>query len=853
MTTNRLALAICLAPAMTIYAPALAQERNFNIPSGSLKMALGAFVRQSGMQVIYRADEIRSARSAGARGRLAPSAALNALLAGSGFTARFDPSGAVAIVPASREVAAENDGAGEETDLTDRNEILVTGTRIKGAETASPTTTITAEQMRKEGRTDLGQVIRTISQNFNGGQNPGVLSSAGGTNISNQNVGGGSALNLRGLGPDATLTLLNGKRLTYSGFGNAIDVSAIPIAAIERFDVITDGASAIYGSDAVAGVANIILRRDFEGVTTSVRGNWLTRGGGEGYQASVTAGTSWQDGGVMLAYDRSKADPIFARQRPFVTGFDDPTAIYPGSLKNSFLLTGHQRLGSSVTIGLDALYARRNNSQLSAFPPYLYDTPVKTRTYTIAPSVEVHLSDDWSAKLAGAYGRDKNNTRYFIRDLATGDPQFDFAANYDNRMRSVELGFEGPLTRLPAGDIRIATGGGYRRSSFFGSGGTLYGGTEDTVFAYGELNVPVVSPAMDVAGIHRLNLTGALRYEKYDKISGTTTPKIGVVYEPTVDISLKASWGRSFKAASLLQKFIPGGGFLTRANRVGGSGYPADAVVVYVDGPNDRLKPERAETWTATLAFHPAAVPGLNLEASVFKINYTDRVQIPVNILGAALREPAYAPFVTYNPTRDQIAAALDYAGPGFTYNVSGDPYAAVAIINNAFANTASDRASGVDINGRYAFGAAGGDMVLMVSGSFLKGRRQLLEGGPTLKASGINFTPPRFRGRAGLTWDKDGFGVAAFLNHLGGIFANYNVVTPGRTRSFNTVEFNIRYALPAESGLLSGTEFALGIDNVLNTKPPLFEPAIDGIANYDSTNYSIIGRSIAFTVTKKW
>src|SRR3546814_11494497 len=85
---------------------------------------------------------------------------------------------------------------------------------------------------------------------------------------------------LRGLGPDATLTLLNGRRLSYSGFVNAVDVSVVPIAALARIEVIADGASAIYGSDAVAGVANIITKREFDGVAATYRAGTSTEGGG---------------------------------------------------------------------------------------------------------------------------------------------------------------------------------------------------------------------------------------------------------------------------------------------------------------------------------------------------------------------------------------------------------------------------------------------------------------------------------------------------------------------------------------------------------------------------------------------
>src|SRR3546814_3459435 len=88
-----------------------------------------------------------------------------------------------------------------------------------------------------------------------------------------------SALNLRGLGPDATLTLFNGHRVAYDAIGQGVDISAVPLAAVDRIEVLTDGSSALYGSDAVGGVANVILRRDYDGAVASARVGGATDGG----------------------------------------------------------------------------------------------------------------------------------------------------------------------------------------------------------------------------------------------------------------------------------------------------------------------------------------------------------------------------------------------------------------------------------------------------------------------------------------------------------------------------------------------------------------------------------------------
>lgn len=152
------------------------------------------------------------------------------------------------------------------TATTELESIEVTGTRIKGGAVPSPVISISAARIQEEDFSDLGEVIRSVPQNFSGGQNPGVLSgNLAGAGNANQNMTGGASLNLRGLGADATLTLLNGRRLAYGGFTQAVDLSAIPVEAVERLEIVADGASAIYGSDAVGGVGNVILKRDYDG------------------------------------------------------------------------------------------------------------------------------------------------------------------------------------------------------------------------------------------------------------------------------------------------------------------------------------------------------------------------------------------------------------------------------------------------------------------------------------------------------------------------------------------------------------------------------------------------------------
>src|SRR5690606_29391651 len=131
----------------------------------------------------------------------------------------------------------------------DLETVIVTGTRIRGGQPSSPLMIIGQEEMRLAGHNSVGEAMRALPQNFNGGQNPGVAPGASSVGaIANHNMSGASGVNWRGLGPDATVTLLNGSRLPYDGFAQATDVAVIPTAAVDRIEVLLDGASAIYGS-----------------------------------------------------------------------------------------------------------------------------------------------------------------------------------------------------------------------------------------------------------------------------------------------------------------------------------------------------------------------------------------------------------------------------------------------------------------------------------------------------------------------------------------------------------------------------------------------------------------------------
>lgn len=183
-------------------------------------------------------------------------------------------------------------------------EIYVTGSRIARAsdfDSPSPVVTFSQEELAKTGYTNLQQLME--KQPFAGN---GTFSTRGNNQDSTAN--GASAISLRGLGADATLVLVNGRRVAISAFAesittNFVDVNTIPVAAIERVEVLKDGASAVYGSDAVAGVVNIVLRKNFEGIEVSAGYGATTESGMDETSVSAIWGLGGDDANVTMILD----------------------------------------------------------------------------------------------------------------------------------------------------------------------------------------------------------------------------------------------------------------------------------------------------------------------------------------------------------------------------------------------------------------------------------------------------------------------------------------------------------------------------------------------------------------------
>ena len=329
-------LATTVAPG-ALYAPtaeAQTEQRSYDIAPQRLGDALRKYSEVSGREVVFSGSLTEGKRSGRAQGRLAPDAALTRLLSGTGLIAEI-VEGALVI----REGNAAADAAGS-TD-TAREPIIVTGSRIRGAgPVGSPVVTLDRDAIEKSGYGSVQQLLQSLPQNFGGGSNE-ATTGATTRNGTGNDATLGSSINLRGLGTSSTLVLIDGTRPALGGVGGLFtDISLIPMSAVERLEVLTDGASAIYGADAVAGVVNVRLRNRFEGAETTLRAGTADGDMGE-VQFSQLLGTAWSSGRFVLAYQYSErsalaaADRGFAREdlRPF--GGPDYRSLYgvPGTIR----------------------------------------------------------------------------------------------------------------------------------------------------------------------------------------------------------------------------------------------------------------------------------------------------------------------------------------------------------------------------------------------------------------------------------------------------------------------------------------------------------------------------------------
>ncbi len=313
-------------------APAFAQDRRgYDIPGQPLAEALRQFSRASDRNLLFSSDLVRDLTSSPVSGTFSDTEVLARLLAGTGLSFEETPSGALALRAAAG-AASTAESAPRRSRLPytgpagapiggAHEEIVVTGSRIlrAGFESPTPVSSLGVNELQTMAYPNIADAVNRL---------PVVQGSVSPMNSEtsfSSGTGGVNQLDLRNLQPLRTLVLLDGKRISgasLSGFdnnGNAVDVNAIPGDLVARVDIVTGGASAAYGSDALAGVVNFVLDTSFTGVRGSLESGITTYGDNETYKIALTAGRPFGGGrghflisaehayndGIAHAYERS--------------------------------------------------------------------------------------------------------------------------------------------------------------------------------------------------------------------------------------------------------------------------------------------------------------------------------------------------------------------------------------------------------------------------------------------------------------------------------------------------------------------------------------------------------------------
>jgi len=291
--------------ALAAYSPAQAQQRSFNVSAGVATRALPEFARQAGLQIVAPGEYLRALALPDLQGVFDVRQALKLLLANTGLEIASDIGNVIVLrvtptppVPAPERAAAPRNENLPALRLpatlpaSEIGEIVVTGSRIirDGYQAPTPLTVVTEVALSQTAIPNMADALNTLPV-FSGSLTP-----AQGAGTPSFNNGGINALDLRDLGESRTLILLDGQRAVPVLATGVVDVNNIPQQLVERVDVVTGGASAVYGSDAVSGVVNFILDKDYEGVKGELSAGVTTYGDDPNFKASIAVGFPFGNG-----------------------------------------------------------------------------------------------------------------------------------------------------------------------------------------------------------------------------------------------------------------------------------------------------------------------------------------------------------------------------------------------------------------------------------------------------------------------------------------------------------------------------------------------------------------------------
>jgi iron complex outermembrane recepter protein len=480
------------------------------------------------------------------------------------------------------------------------------------------------------------------------------------------------------------------------------------------------------------------------------------------------------------------------------------------------------------------------------------------------------------------------------------------------RLLDTQLKFDGPLFALPAGDVRVAVGAerqDLKREQVELTNNvpspnvsvvrTVVSPTVDreVTSAFAEIYVPIVGEDQSLPFVRTLSLAIAGRYDKYQDDQSnpgaklldtdTTNPKLGLTWVPVNGLTVRGTFGTSFRAPSL-GDYSFGAPTRTAAAPISAAvaaayGVPAQPLATNIQGGHTLgLTPEKSRTVSFGVDLAPPSLPGFNVTATYYKIKFTDQIAIPadtgslqstgvVNALVGATSSKVLPGlgFVIFNPTTAQLQAYLAHGGlatahigpPDATLYGSGSAPGpgqtnpVYVLIDSLSNNTGVLETDGIDFSIRYSLETGLGTWTFADTLTYVLKYDQALVSALPLSdfVNQVNF-PLQFQTRAHVGWNRGHWSVNAFVNYQNAYDNGSGAARVG-IGSYTTVDGNLTWN-SGELGneWLSDLSVSLHALNLLDEEPP-FARVTQGAAiqNFDSQNASPVGRLLALQVSKRW
>jgi iron complex outermembrane receptor protein len=560
----------------------------------------------------------------------------------------------------AQSVPAEEDSGGD---------IVVTGTRSAGRaalDSSAPIDVVSADALVDSGYADLGRALSYLEPAINFPRSQTTATAANTRPVT-----------LRGLSPDQTLVLVNGKRRHANailntnntvGRGSAgVDLDGIPENAIERIEVLRDGAAAQYGSDAIAGVVNIILKSNSSGGSASIQGGLTEEGDGENGIVAASIGLPIGDGGHLtisgLGRHQKPTNRAFVDQRfgRVTYRIGDPQATVA-----NLAIDGALPVGAGEIYAFGTLTRKESNNaagfRVPGFSP-LYPNgflpKIEPKIWDVGATVGFRTSfgSDWNFDISETWGYNDADIRVFDSanaSLGLASPTTFDSGGVTYQQFVTDATLAKSLDGFFAGG-NIAIGGQYRHenykirpsepNAFFGLGADGFAGfsprdrTDTSRQAYaGFLDV-------EVRPIESLFLGGALRYDHYDDFGGELTWRATGRLDIREGFALRGTVGTGFRAPSLQQqRFSAVAGALSAGQLISVGTLPVSDPVAAALGAVP-LKPERSRNLTAGVVIAPTS--NLSFTADYYHIRIRDRIALSEQLGGVAVRNILTAAGIT--------------------------------------------------------------------------------------------------------------------------------------------------------------------------------------------------------------